>query len=244
MSRLLFDQVGERMFEAGVSEGVLFTYTASTANTGVAWNGLTSVADSPDGGDANDQYADNIKYLSLRGTENRNGTIEAFTYPPQFNQCMGNFGANGVYFAGQTKKPFSFAYKTKVGNDVDGLDGHDKLHIVYNATVNPTEKTYETVNESPEAMQLSWEYTTTPLAVSLTTAQKTALADTDFAELAKIKSVAVFEIERTTESAAIYDIIEASIYGTDAAGEVQGTNSTLMLPADIIATIIANLPQN
>lgn len=241
MARLLFDQVGEHKFEAGVSEGVLFTYNGTTANTGVAWNGLTSVADSPDGGDANDQWADNIKYLSLRGTENRNGTIEAFTYPEEFNACMGNVGANGAYFAGQSKKPFSFAYKTKVGNDVDGIDASEKLHIVYNATVSPTEKTYETINDSPEALTFSWEYTTTPLAVNVTAAQKTALEDSDYAELAKLKNVAVFEIEKTTASEDIYAAIEASIYGTDASGNDQGTDSTLLTPNQLIALIVSNL---
>lgn len=237
MAKLVFDAVGERIFETGVSNGVLFRQTGNAYETGVAWNGLTSVAQSPDGGDANDQYADNIKYLSLRGKENQNGTIEAFTYPEEFNPCMGYYGGSGMYVLGQTKKPFSFVYKTVVGNDEEGIEYGEKLHIVYNATVNPVEKTYETINDSPEAMTFSWEYTTTPLTVTISAANATKLAGSAFSDLTKVKEMAVFEIEKTDESEAVYTALENSIYGTDPVGQEEGTDPTLLTPTQIIAMI-------
>lgn len=211
MTKLVFDKVGERFFEAGVSQGVLFPGSPTNAVKGVAWNGLTSVQDSPDGGDTNDQFADNIKYLSLRGAENVKGTIEAFTYPKEFEPCMGKKGpAKGGYFAQQGKLPFSFAYITQVGNDVDGVDYSEKLHIVWNATVNPTDKSYETINENPEAITFSWEYDTVPVPVK------------------GFKPSAGFEYEKTAENAETYNAIIDALYGTDE------TESHLLMPDDIV----------
>lgn len=240
MARLKFDEVAERTFEAGVSEGVLFPGAPNGTNKGVVWNGLTSVSDTPDGGDANDQYADNIKYLSLRGAENRNGTIEAFTYPEEFEPSMGNAVAGGVVVTGGTKDPFNFVYKTKYGNAEEGIDFGEKMHIVYNATVSPSERQYETINDSPEAMTLSWEFNTTPIPVTLTSATREALAEVS-AKFSTIKQTAVLELVRTSDTAEFYDSIEALIYGTDGSGQTEGTEATLPLPGTILTMLAATL---
>ncbi len=224
MTKLVFDAIGEHFFEAGVSQGVLFPGAPSAAVAGVAWNGLTSVAVSPDGGDANDQYADNIKYLSLRGAENVKGTIECFTYPDEFAPCMGykTSGKDG-FFSQQKKEPFSFCCITQVGNDVDGTDLSEKLHIFWNATTDPIEKTYETINDSPEAIAFSFEFATVPVAV----------------EEAGYKPTSYFEMTRTTTNATTYDSIKNTLYGTDGSGGTAGTDSHLMMPDDIIALLKA-----
>ncbi len=238
MARLVFDAIADRTFETGVSEGVLFPGTPNGSNAGVAWNGLTSVSDSPDGGDANDQYADNIKYLSLRGTEQRNGTIEAFTYPDEFEPCLGNAVAGPIVVTGGNKTPFSFAYKTIYGNAQDGMDYGEKLHIIYNATVSPSEKQYETVNDSPEAMTFSFEFNTTPVNVTITDAERTKLAAVS-EKFAKMKNTAVIEIVRTTATATFYDSVEEIVYGNNAT--TSPLSSTLPLPGTILSMYAATL---
>jgi hypothetical protein len=147
---------------------VLYQYDKGTNSFKdcVAWNGLTTVSESPSGAEANDQYADNIKYLSLRSAENFGGTIEAFTYPDEFEQNDGTATpVKGVKVTQQTRKAFGFAYRTLVGNDIDGNDYGYKIHLVYNATANPSEKSRATVNDSPEASTFSWEFSTIPVEV-------------------------------------------------------------------------------
>ncbi len=222
MAKLVFDQIGEHFFETGVKNGVLFAGLPASNIAGVPWNGLTKVDVSPDGGDANDQYADNIKYLSLRAAENVNGSIECFTYPDEFNACMGYKDAGGGgFFAQQKKSPFSFCYITQVGNDEDGADFSEKLHIVWNATCDPVEKSYETINDSPEAMTLSYEYQTVPMPV---TAEG-------------YKPTAYFEMTKTEANATKYNSLIAALYGTDASGNNQGTDSHLLLPDDVIGLV-------
>ena len=160
---LQWDQDGERLYHTGVSHGVLFPKTSSGYGTGVAWNGLTSVSDSPSGGEPTDLYADNRKYLSLMSAEEAGFTIEAYTYPDAFEECDGSLQAvSGVYIKQQARKQFGFSYQSRIGNDIDG-DQHDyEIHLYYNCLAAPSERSNTTVNDSPEAQTLSWTCTTTP----------------------------------------------------------------------------------
>lgn len=179
MSKIQWDQVGEKLYETGTKQGVLYLQSASGIYpSGVAWNGLTSVSESPDGGDANDIYADDIKYLVLRGVENFGGTIEAYTYPPEFEECDGSASLlAGVNIGQQPRKTFGFSYVSTIGNDTE-LDGHGyKIHLIYGASASPSERTYETINDSPEPIQFSWEFTTVP--VNVTGHKATALLTID-----------------------------------------------------------------
>jgi hypothetical protein len=167
MAPLTWDQVGERLYEVGVDHGVLYLPDAAGVYAeGVAWSGLTTVTESPSGADSNPQYADNIKYLNLISAEEFGGTIEAFTYPDEFAQCDGTaVPADGVSVGQQARKMFGLSYRTRVGNDVEGVDFAYKLHLVYGCQASPSEKAYATINDSPEAISFSWEFTTTPVPV-------------------------------------------------------------------------------
>lgn len=172
MAKLTWDGTGERFYETGVSHGVLYVWdpTNKKYKDGVAWNGLTGVTESPDGAEPNDIYADNIKYATLRSAETFGGTIEALTYPDEFAECDGSYVPfSGVYFGQQSRTPFGFCYRTEVGNDMVSYDSDEyyKLHLIYNATASPSEKSHETVNDSPDAETMSWEISTTPVAVSI-----------------------------------------------------------------------------
>ena len=166
--RIKWDATGERLYELGVDHGVLYLQkNDGSYDVGVAWNGLTGVTESPDGAEPNDMYADNIKYASLRSAETFGFTIEAYQSPVEFDQCDGSaVAAQGVFVGQQDRKHFGFVYRTKIGNDVSGQDKGYKLHIVYGASASPSEKSYETVNDSPEGITLSWECTTDPVTVS------------------------------------------------------------------------------
>lgn len=172
MAQLLtWDGVGQKLYESGVDHGVLFLPNGSGVyDTGFAWNGLVSVTESPTGAEPNPQFADNIKYLNLLSAEEFGGTIEAFTYPDEFGVCDGTAEAGAVgskiTLGQQSRKSFGLCYRTKIGNDVDGADHGYKLHLVYGALVSPSEKPYQTINESPEAITFSWEFTTTPAPVT------------------------------------------------------------------------------
>ena len=163
--KLQWDLDGERLYETGTSKGVLFPQkTDGSYDVGVAWNGLVSVKKSPDGAEPNDIYADNRKYLSLMSAENLKGSIDAYTYPEEFEACDGSATVNpGVHVGQQSRQPFGLAYSTIVGNDTQGDSYSEKLHLIYAARVSPSERAYETVNDSPEAITFSWEYTTTPV---------------------------------------------------------------------------------
>ena len=173
MSRLVWDKTGERLYETGVKNGVLYIPASGVYSKGVAWNGLTAVTESPSGAEATALYADDIKYLSLMSTEEFGATIEAYTYPDEFAECDGSADiADGVTIGQQTRKTFGLCYKTTSGNDVDGNGYGYKLHIIYGALASPSEKAYATINDSPEAITFSWEITTTP--VNVTGAKPTA----------------------------------------------------------------------
>lgn len=176
MSKLVWDQTGERLYEAGVKMGVLYPQaTGGTYPKGVAWNGLTSVSESPEGAEPEPLYADDIKYLNLMSVEEFKATIEAYTYPEEFAECDGSKSiATGVTVGQQKRKAFGLCYRTTLGNDVDGNDHGYKLHIVYGALAAPSEKAFETINDSPEAATFSWEISTTPVAVSKEGCQPTA----------------------------------------------------------------------
>lgn len=162
---LTWDDSGERLYETGVDRGVLFVKDdEGDYKEGVVWNGLTAVNESPTGGEANPQYADNIKYLDLYSAEEFEATIEAFTYPEEFEECDGTATLNGLYIGQQTRKQFGFSYRTKVGSDVNEDLGY-KIHIVYGAKASPSEKSRSTVNDSPEAVNFSWSITTNPVAI-------------------------------------------------------------------------------
>lgn len=167
MAPLTWDEVGERLYETGVDHGVLYLPDSGGAYVdGVAWNGLTSVSESPSGAEANAQYADNIKYLNLISAEQFGATIEAFTYPDEFAQFDGLATPTpGVNVGQQARKTFGLSYRSRIGNDLEGDDYGYKLHLVYGAQAAPSEKAYNTINDSPEAITFSWEIATTPVAV-------------------------------------------------------------------------------
>lgn len=168
MARITWDNTGERFYETGVKMGVLYPIQASGDYTkGVAWNGLTTVTESPSGAEATALYADDIKYLNLMSNEEFGATIEAYTYPDEFAECDGSAAlAAGVMIGQQKRKTFGLCYRTSIGNDVDGSDHGYKLHLVYGCLAAPSEKAYATINDSPEAITFSWEVSTTPVNVT------------------------------------------------------------------------------
>ena len=167
MSKLVWDQTGERFYETGVKMGVLYPQgVGGVYSKGVAWNGLTAVTESPSGAEASPLYADDIKYLNLVSAEELGGTIEAYTYPEEFAQCDGSASiATGVSIGQQSRKAFGLCYRTTLGNDVENNDFGYKLHLIYGALAAPSEKAYATINDSPEAITFSWEFSTTPVSV-------------------------------------------------------------------------------
>ena len=167
MPKLTWDASGERLYETGVKQGVLYVMNSNVYGNGVAWNGLTAITESPSGAESTPLYADDIKYLDLRSTEEFGATIEAYTYPDEFAACDGSASlADGVSIGQQARTMFGLCYRTTVGNDTDGTDHGYKLHLIYGATASPSEKAYETINDSPEAITFSWEITTTPVSVT------------------------------------------------------------------------------
>lgn len=195
MARLEWDKTGEHLYETGVDHGVLYFPDQTGAyKNGVAWNGLISVSESPSGAEATGQYADNIKYLNLISAEEFGATVEAYTYPEEFEACNGNkelIDNTGVYVGQQSRSVFGFCYRTMIGNDTDGQDHGYKLHLVYGCQVSPSEKAYQTINDSPEALTFSWELSTTP--VNVTGKKPTALlvidsTKIDSTKLAKIEA--------------------------------------------------------
>lgn len=212
MSKITWDDTGKRFYEQGVSNGVLFVYDTQQKKygKGVAWNGLISVQESPDGADSNDMYADNIKYASLRSAETFGGTIEAYTYPDEFAPCDGVAGENGVLLRQQARAMFGLAYRTEIGNDESSTYGY-KIHLVYGCTCSPSDRQWETINDSPEAVTLSWEFETTPVAVEGYKALSTLEIDSRKADKTKLEE--------------FLDIL----YGTDS------VEPKLMTPAEVIA---------
>lgn len=215
MSKLIWDQTGEKLYETGTRQGVLYPYEAGVYQPGVAWNGLTAVTESPSGAEPTALYADDIKYLNLLSNEEFGGTIEAYMYPDEFKPCIGeNDLAVGVSIGQQKRKAFGFSYRTVLGNDVDGADYGYKLHLIYGALANVSEKAYATINDSPEAVTFSWEFTTTPVAV------------------AGHKPTACLTIDSTKADKAKLAALEAILYGSES------EEARLPLP-DEVATMFA-----
>nr|DAZ14968.1 MAG TPA: tail tube protein [Caudoviricetes sp.] len=213
--KLKWDQTGERIYETGVDRGVVFVYDTdqNKYGTGVAWSGLTKVNESPSGAESNPQYADNIKYLDLYSAEDFGATIEAFTYPPEFEECDGSAElAQGVTIGMQNRKMFGFAYRTLVGNDTKGTDFGYKIHLVYGAKASPSEKSRDTVNDSPEAVTFSWEVTTTPVNVT------------------GFKPTAHLVVNSTLVDPTKLQEFEKKLYGDDSAG-----TPTLPMPDEVKA---------
>lgn len=232
MSELVWDQVGEKLYEAGVDHCVLYLQNSSGAYPeGVAWNGITSITESPSGADEQKFYADNIVYGSIRGTEDFGATIEAFTYPDEWELCDGSASpVKGVHIGQQTRKPFGLSYRTLIGNDTDGLDHGYKIHLIYNATVSPSEKSRETINESPEMANPSWEMTTTPVPVSGKDANDKPYKPT--AHLIITSTDFETEAEKTK-----LNTLLAALYGTNGEGGSAGTTAYLPLPDDVIGML-------
>lgn len=219
MTKILWDALGEHFYETGVDHGVLYVHDGSNYGAPVPWNGLTAVTESPSGGEPTPMYADNIKYLNMQSLELFGGTIEAYTYPDEFGVCDGTAEpATGVKISQQPRKMFGFSYRTKIGNDTDGSSHGYKLHLVYGALAAPSEKAYATVNESPEAITLSWTFTTT--AAEVTDHEPTSLIvidsrDVDPDELAELEDL---------------------LYGTDV------TTGQFPTPDEVIAIFTAVVP--
>lgn len=188
MAKITWDDTGKKIYETGVDRGVLYPITTGTTyGTGVPWNGLTAVNESPSGAESNPQYADNIKYLDLTSAEEFGFTIEAFTYPVEFEECDGSAQlAEGITIGQQTRKMFGFSYRTLVGNDTQGTDYGYKIHLVYGCKASPSEKSRSTVNDSPEAITFSWEITTTPVNVNGHKPTSHLIVDTTVADAGKV----------------------------------------------------------
>jgi len=167
MARLIWDEVGQRFFETGVKNGVLYVQdNDGSYKNGVVWNGLTAVTESPSGAEETPLYADDVKYLTLRSAEQFGATIEAYTYPEEFEQCDGSAAiATGVTIGQQARRAFGLCYRTALGNDIQGQEFSYKLHLLYGCTVAPSEKSYSTINDNPEAITFSWELSTVPVPV-------------------------------------------------------------------------------
>ena len=215
MSRLVWDQTGERLYETGVEKGVLFPFKNGSYQAGVAWNGLTGVSESPSGAESNKLYADNIKYLDLISAEEYGATIEAYTYPDEFAECDGSAEiATGIVAAQQKRISFGFSYVTQVGNDTEGSDHGYKLHLVYGCKAAPSSKDYATINDNPDAITFSWEISTTPVEVpnykptshiiiDSTKADETKLAS--FEEILYGKDAVAADAEHNISAAAAVD---------------------------------------
>lgn len=179
MAKITWDETGKKLYETGVDHGVLYLLSEQGAYTnGVAWNGLTSISESPSGAEETALYADNIKYLSLRSAEDFGATVEAYTYPDEFEQCDGSASlATGVVIGQQSRATFGLCYRTVVGNDVKNDDYGYKLHLIYGCTASPSQKQYQTINDSPSAITFSWEIKTVPVGVAGHKATATVVID-------------------------------------------------------------------
>lgn len=214
MSKLIWDNTGERYYETGVKNGVLYVQSAGAYPKGVAWNGLTAVTESPSGAEPTPLYADDIKYLNLMSAEEFGATIEAYTYPDEFMECDGSAAlTTGVYIGQQSRKSFGLCYRTTLGNDSVGNDYGYKLHLIYGALAAPSEKAYATINDSPEAITFSWEVSTTPVNVT------------------GHKPTATIVIDSTKVDAEKLAALEAILYGSES------EEARLPLP-DEIATLM------
>lgn len=225
MPKLVWDADSTRLYETGVDHGVLYLKDSEGKYpNGVPWNGLTAITESPSGAETTPLYADNIKYLNLRSAEEFGATIEAYTYPDEFKLCNGEASlAKGVIIGQQSRKMFGLCYRTKVGNDSDGEDHGYKLHLIYGCDAAPSERGYQTVNDSPTAITFSWTISTTPVNVS------------------GFKPTASIEIDSTKVDADKLKTLEDILYGSDAGAYSDGGEGSARLPLpDEIASIFAD----
>ena len=223
MSKIVWDQTGDRIYETGCDHGVIYPMVNNAYPKGYAWNGLSQVDEKPTGGEANDIYADNIKYLSLMSAEQLDIAIQAYTYPDEFRECDGSREVvEGVNVGQQTRKTFGFCYRTIVGNDAEGNDHGYKLHLVYNIKVSPSQRTYQTVNDNPEAISFSWEGKTTPVV----------LETVDSTTKKPYKPTASITIDSTQANADKLAALEAILYGTE------NEDARLPLPDDVLDIFI------
>lgn len=228
-SKLEWDATGEHFYETGVKMGVLYPQVNGAYPKGVVWNGLTAVTESPSGADANAIYADDNKYLELRAAEEFGATVEAYTYPDEFAECDGSASpVDGVRIGQQPRKPFGLCYRTIIGNDDKRDEYGYKIHLIYNATASPSERSYQTVNDSPEAITFSWEMTTTPVAV--TGYKNTACLTIDSSKFT------------TPEQKGKLAALEAILYGTPAGEGTTDVEARLPLPDEVITTLGGTLP--
>ena len=220
MAALVWDKTGERRIETGVDHCALYVYDPSTKTygKGVAWNGITAISEKPEGAEATDLYADNILYLSLLSAEKLKGTIEAYTYPDEFEACDGSATlTKGVKIGQQDRVAFGLVYRTKIGDDVAGQDRGYKLHVLYGCKASPSEKGYKTVNDSPEAISFSWEISTTPVNV-------------DGAKPTSLLTISSLDVDPSKLKS-----LEAKLFGADAQGGQQAAEPKLLLPDEIKA---------
>ena len=220
MAALVWDKTGERRIETGVDHCALYVYDPSTKTygKGVAWNGITTISEKPEGAEATDLYADNILYLSMLSAEKMKATIEAYTYPDEFEACDGSATlVKGVKIGQQDRLAFGLVYRTKIGDDVAGQDKGYKLHVLYGCKASPSEKGYKTVNDSPEAISFSWELSTTPVNVSGAKPTSSLTISSLDVDPGKLKT------------------LEAKLFGADAQGGGQSADPKLLLPDEIKA---------
>lgn len=223
MAKLVWDQAGQKLYETGTDRGVVYPQDNTGAYPkGYAWNGLTAVSESPSGAEPTDLWADNVKYLSIRSAEEFGATIEAYTYPDEFAVLDGSAELmDGVRIGQQPRKAFGFCYRTRVGNDIEFEEHGYKLHLLYGCSVSPSEKSYQTINDSPEAINFSWEMTTTPVAVE---------------GYKPTASLVIDSTKFTGEKAAKLKALEDVLYGTD--GD-EATDARLPLPAEVLQILSA-----
>ena len=217
MAKIKWDQEGKRLYETGVSNGVLYVYSDGSYQNGVAWNGLISVTESPSGAEATPIYADNIKYLSLTSAEEFAASIEAYTYPDEFAECDGSAElAAGVMIGQQQRKKFALVYKTIIGNDTENEAHGYKLHIIYGCQAAPSERAYSTVNDSPEAITFSWEISTTPV------------------EVTGHKPTSILTLDSTKVTPTKLKKVEDKLFGDDSTGQ-----PTLLTPDEVLELVNA-----
>lgn len=223
MPELKWDQTGQKLYETGIEKCVHYSQLQDGSfGNGVAWNGVTSISENPDGGEPTPVYADNIQYLNLMSAEKLNLAIEAYTYPDEFAECDGSAEImEGVVIGQQTRKPFGLCYRTVLGNDTASNDHGYKLHLVYNCLAQPTEKGYETVEDETEAITFSWDVATTPVKVT------------------GYKPAALLTVDSTKVNATKLAALEAVLYGTDGEGNNAGTTARLPFPDEVKTLLTA-----
>lgn len=247
---LEWDNIGERVFETGDKNVALYVYSDTpveyTVNQvtysthypiGVAWNGITAITESPSGAEATDLWADDTKYATLRSAEQFGGTIEAYTYPDEWEQCDGSITVAGVKLGQQKRKAFALAFITTVGNDTELNDYGEKLHLIYGATASPAERSYATINDSPEAITFSWEFTTTPIKIGSITVSGSPVNG--------LKDVSCLTIEYNSTKKTDADFVEKyklfkqMVFGRSTTQSAEGIVAHLPEPKDVLAFFAA-----